>query len=143
VAVVEHGNCDAFTCAAGGGVMRLGELTSEDAFTAIGGWARSKITEPPWGSGLGLARTLLALGTLATLLATPPQVLMSPVAGGITPPDCDGVLGASVWCIAPHDLAVGRDTGGGGQRLAPQVHRDTALVGVIQPAYLGHRARRW
>jgi antimicrobial peptide system SdpB family protein len=88
--------------------MRLGELTSEDAFTTIGAWARSKITEPPWGSGLGLARTLLALGTLATLLATPPQVLMSPLAGGIIPPDCRGVLGASVWCIAPHDLAVGR-----------------------------------
>jgi antimicrobial peptide system SdpB family protein len=50
---------------------------------------------------LGLARTVLALGTLGTLLATSPRVLMSPLATGARPPICTGVHGAGIWCLVP------------------------------------------
>jgi antimicrobial peptide system SdpB family protein len=67
----------------------------------LGRWARTWMTADPWSSGLGLARTVLALGTLATLLATGPDVLMSPLAGGIRPPLCTGPGAISVWCVTP------------------------------------------
>jgi antimicrobial peptide system SdpB family protein len=88
--------------------VRFETLTSDQALNAIGRWARSRIAQPPWGSALGLARTLLALGTLATLLATPPQVMMSPLVGNPAPPDCAGVTAASAWCVVPGDPQVGR-----------------------------------
>src|SRR5262249_42200841 len=44
-------------------------------------------------------RTVLALGTLGTLVATPPRTLLSPLAGGIEPPLCGGVARASAWCL--------------------------------------------
>jgi hypothetical protein len=64
--------------------MRLGELTSGDALTAIGSWARSKIAGPPWGSGLGLARTLLALFYIfhSVLFGVPPW--LNPVLAVVT-----------------------------------------------------------
>src|SRR5271155_4570309 len=58
--------------------------------TDIGRWVRPRLAAP-WGSGLGLARTILALGTLGTLLATTPKVLMSPLAGEPPPPACGGL----------------------------------------------------
>jgi antimicrobial peptide system SdpB family protein len=71
------------------------------ATAAAGRWARPRLANPPWASGLGLARTILALGTLGTLLATSPQVLMSPLADGTQPPLCDGAARAGVWCVLP------------------------------------------
>jgi antimicrobial peptide system SdpB family protein len=76
-------------------------ITGDDALTRLGGWTRNQLACPPWGSGLGLARTVLALGTMGTLLATPPQALMSPLAGGIHPPVCAGIAQASIWCMLP------------------------------------------
>lgn len=67
---------------------------------AIGRWARSRLPAP-WGSALGLARTILALGTLGTLLATTPQVLMSPLVGQPPPPTCGGISRAGIWCVLP------------------------------------------
>lgn len=67
----------------------------------LGRWARPRMATAPWGSALGLARTLLALSTLGTLLATSPQVLLSPLAGGVVPPSCGGVDGIGVWCTVP------------------------------------------
>lgn len=52
----------------------------------------------PWASGLGLARTLLALGTLGTLLATTPQTLMAPLADGTIPPTCSDLTKWGLWC---------------------------------------------
>src|SRR5437868_3013270 len=92
----------AVTRLACGGVMLTGQTARSDPVMTVGAWARSKIAAPPWGSGLGLARTVLALGTLGTLLATPPRVLLSPLAGGITPPVCAGLAKASAWCLLPH-----------------------------------------
>lgn len=67
----------------------------------IGRWAGPRMRQAPWGSGLGLARTLLALGTLGTLLATSPKTLMSPLADGSVPPTCRGITEAGLWCLAP------------------------------------------
>jgi antimicrobial peptide system SdpB family protein len=65
----------------------------------LGARARPYLSQVPWGSGLGLARSLLALGTAATLLATPTRVLLSPLAGGITPPTCAGAARYGAWCV--------------------------------------------
>jgi len=46
------------------------KLSGADPVAVAAAWARARIADPPWGSGLGLARTVLALGTLGTLLAT-------------------------------------------------------------------------
>ncbi len=74
-------------------------LTS--TWTALGRWTRPRLTVIPWGSGLGLARTVLASGTLGTLLATSPSVLMSPLAGQAPPPVCPGMARAGMWCQVP------------------------------------------
>jgi antimicrobial peptide system SdpB family protein len=79
------------------------KLTGTDPVAAAARWARTRIADPPWGSGLGLARTVLALGTLGTLLATQPRVLLSPLAGGVTPPLCGGISRFSAWCLLPGD----------------------------------------
>jgi len=69
--------------------------------TLFGRWARPKLTSPVWGSSLGLARTLLAAGTLGTLVFTDPAALMSPLANGVVPPTCAGVTQAGIWCVTP------------------------------------------
>ena len=66
-----------------------------------GRWAR-RTAGTPWASGIGLARTLLAAGTCGTLLATSPDVLLSPLADGVVPPVCAGVRGAGLWCVVPY-----------------------------------------
>ena len=78
------------------------------ALEKAGRWVRPKLTEPVWSSGVGLARTLLALGTTGTLIASDPSVLMSPLVGGIRPPLCDGSARFGVWCLDPGNLSVGR-----------------------------------
>ncbi len=83
-------------------------MTYRDPVAMAGAWARSKVVAPPWGSGLGLARTLLAAGTLGTLLATPPQVLLSQEVGVPVVPACGGWQVASAWCLVPHDPEFGR-----------------------------------
>jgi antimicrobial peptide system SdpB family protein len=70
-------------------------------WTALGRWARPRLVVIPWGSGIGLARTVLALGTLGTLLATSPDVLMSPLAGQAPPPVCLGMARVGLWCQLP------------------------------------------
>jgi antimicrobial peptide system SdpB family protein len=79
-----------------------------DLLTRLGRWSRPRLAVPPWSSSLGLARTLLALGTLATLLATDPAVLLSPLANGAVPPLCSGPAGWGVWCLAPEQPQLGR-----------------------------------
>lgn len=75
--------------------------------TRLGRWARPHLETPVWASGLGLARTLLALGTLGTLVFTDPVALMSPLANGVVPPTCQGISQIGIWCLTP-DLALGR-----------------------------------
>lgn len=68
---------------------------------ALGRQARPHLLTPVWGSGLGLARTVLAAGTLGTLVFTDPIALMSPLANGVIPPTCNGVTQAGIWCVTP------------------------------------------
>lgn len=70
---------------------------------AAGRWARPRLAIPPWSSGVGLARTVLALGSAATLAATSPAVLFDPTNAGGT---CGDLRGAGLFCALP---------GGGGQ----------------------------
>ncbi len=48
-----------------------------------------------------MVHTVLALGTLGTLLATSPSVLMSPLAGQASPPVCLGMARVGLWCAVP------------------------------------------
>ncbi|MFC5824414.1 sporulation-delaying protein SdpB family protein [Nonomuraea insulae] len=80
----------------GGAVLTAG-------LARAGIWIRSRLdlSATAWTSMVGLVRTLLALGTLGTLLATPAPVLLSPLAGGVRPPVCSGAGMASIWCVLP------------------------------------------
>jgi len=100
-------------------------LSGIDPVAVAGSWARARIADPPWGSGLGLARTVLALGTLGTLLATPPQVLFTPLENGMAPPFCTDVGRASAWCV---------------MSAAPQLARWLS-VGVLLAVVSGWRPR--
>jgi antimicrobial peptide system SdpB family protein len=74
----------------------------------LGRWGRPRLRVPVWSSGVGLARTLLALGTAGTIVLTDPSILMSPLSNGIRPPTCEGISRYGAWCLAPHHLSVGR-----------------------------------
>jgi antimicrobial peptide system SdpB family protein len=67
---------------------------------ALGRWARPRLVVAPWSSGLGLARTLLALGSGLTLIATPTDVLLS--GGGVIPrAGCFADSAAGAFCVVP------------------------------------------
>lgn len=55
----------------------------------------------PWTPFLGLVRTLLATGTLLTLVATPTPNLFRPIVGVGMTPTCEGVSAISIFCVAP------------------------------------------
>ncbi|WP_061918936.1 sporulation-delaying protein SdpB family protein [Streptomyces bungoensis] len=63
----------------------------------------------PWSTGYGWARTLLALGTLGTLMCSDSATLFREVAGVGKYPLCQGVTGAGAWCLAsPQDYDIVR-----------------------------------
>jgi antimicrobial peptide system SdpB family protein len=55
----------------------------------------------PWTNRYGLARTLLALGTLLTLAFNRPEILFHHGSGSNAPLKCDGVAGLSLYCHVP------------------------------------------
>ncbi|MYX17559.1 HTTM domain-containing protein [Streptomyces sp. SID8374] len=57
----------------------------------------------PWTNVYGLARMLLALGTLGTLAFSSTGTLFRPVATQGDYPICTGPMRASVFCLAPED----------------------------------------
>jgi len=59
------------------------------------------VRKPAWTTVVGLARTLIAFGTLCTVAFTPSDVLLSPLADGTVPPVCAGVSRAGLWCVVP------------------------------------------
>lgn len=67
----------------------------------LGRWFLVRAERVPWTPLVGTARTLLALGTLGTLLATPERYLLSPIVGSVTPPACIGPARAALWCVVP------------------------------------------
>lgn len=63
----------------------------------------------PWTAVYGVARTLLALGTLGTLTFTSTTSLFTPAQGLPAAPYCTGVVRAAVYCLVPGDeLEIGR-----------------------------------
>jgi antimicrobial peptide system SdpB family protein len=69
-------------------LTRLGRLAEE--------WT---LSSNPWTNVYGCARTLLALGTVGTLLANPPAVLFRPAAGLPEVPFCSGPPAIGVFCV--------------------------------------------
>ncbi len=79
-------------------------LTTLEKLGAHGrAWAR---TTDPWTNVYGLARSLLALSTAMTLAFNHVGTLFGPGAGGLTPPFCDGLRGAGLFCIG-HEAGLG------------------------------------
>ena len=67
----------------------------------LGGCAAAHLASSPWTNVYGLARTLLACGTLATLAASPTETLFRPAAGIPISPICESVIRFSVFCVLP------------------------------------------
>lgn len=61
-------------------------------------WARAI---DPFTNVYGLARTLIALSTAATLVANRTTTLFVPASGGVQAPLCSGVRGAGLYCLVP------------------------------------------
>jgi antimicrobial peptide system SdpB family protein len=57
----------------------------------------------PWGSWLGLARTLMALGTAGTLAFSDTDAIFAPVLGRDLAPYCSGIDAISVFCLVPRE----------------------------------------
>ncbi|MCX5124596.1 sporulation-delaying protein SdpB family protein [Streptomyces sp. NBC_00347] len=64
---------------------------------------RRRIIALPWAAGYGLARTLLALGTLGTLAFSDSTTLFREVATVGQYPLCRGVTGAGAFCLVSPD----------------------------------------
>ncbi|WP_188193676.1 sporulation-delaying protein SdpB family protein [Nonomuraea sp. SYSU D8015] len=58
-----------------------------------------------WTNVYGLARTMVAIGTLSTLLASDTSALFRPAAGIPDFPFCGGLASASLFCVVEVDLA--------------------------------------
>lgn len=68
-------------------------------------WLESRLRRyVPWTRTYGLARTLLALATLLTLIANPPSVLFHGSEAHPAGPVCNGLGQASLFCLFPEDL---------------------------------------
>ncbi|GGM55579.1 hypothetical protein GCM10011608_45570 [Micromonospora sonchi] len=76
--------------------------------TRLGAAALRWTEHAPWTNVYGLARTLLALGTLGTLVFSPPSALFAPVAGMPDAPYCEGLGRISLFCVAPDQPGVAR-----------------------------------
>ena len=57
----------------------------------------------PWSPWIGVARTLLASSMLLTLILTPFEVLFAGLATGLARGQCEGIRGASVFCLTGPD----------------------------------------
>ena len=55
----------------------------------------------PWTNVYGLARTLLALQSIAVLTVNGVDTLFTPVVGTHNPPVCTSITNASLFCLAP------------------------------------------
>ena len=77
--------------------------------SALGRWVLAWSAQSrPWTNVVGLARTLLALGTTLTLAFNDTGLLLRPAAGIPDVPRCDGVRQLGAFCLAPAHLGVVR-----------------------------------
>jgi antimicrobial peptide system SdpB family protein len=78
----------------------------------LGLWVRPWSIKSPFTNVYGLARTLLALASAATLALNPSSVLFTPVSGVFEIPKCTtGLLKISLFCLAHTRLGVARWVG--------------------------------
>ncbi|TKK87198.1 hypothetical protein FDA94_18970 [Herbidospora galbida] len=68
--------------------------------TRLGAAVRARAETSPWTNVYGLARTMLAVATLLTLLATDTTSLFRPVAGVPDFPNCDDIAQYGLFCVA-------------------------------------------
>ncbi|MEV4011794.1 sporulation-delaying protein SdpB family protein [Nonomuraea angiospora] len=66
----------------------------------LGASVRAVAETSPWTNVYGLARTLIALSTLVTLLASETSTLFRPAAGDPDFPYCDGAAAYGLFCVA-------------------------------------------
>jgi antimicrobial peptide system SdpB family protein len=59
----------------------------------------------PWGSWLGLARTLLATATAGTLVFSDADTLFTPILGRGAGPHCSGLTSVGAFCLAGREHA--------------------------------------
>lgn len=71
---------------------------------SLGGVARSWVANiNPWTNVYGMARSLLAIGTAATLLFNQPHILFRPASGLTEYPICQGPSKIGIFCLcSPH-----------------------------------------
>jgi antimicrobial peptide system SdpB family protein len=74
--------------------------------TRLGQHVRDAVRSGPWTNVYGLSRSLLALGSLGTLLATPPSRLFHSVVGADSVPICSDAAAVSLYCIVPGGILV-------------------------------------
>jgi len=67
----------------------------------IGGAAASLAQVSPWTNVYGLARTLMALGTLGTLLFSHSSSVFRPAQGMPDFPNCQGIARFAIFCVVP------------------------------------------
>ncbi|WP_051852764.1 sporulation-delaying protein SdpB family protein [Streptomyces aureocirculatus] len=81
-------------------------MLTRDTLAGLGA-RMTRLTSPsPITNVYGCARTLLAVGTLLTLVANSTDTLFAPASGVGPPPQCEGAAGASIYCVSPSlDLA--------------------------------------
>ena len=68
---------------------------------SLGRWGGRLAAFAPWTNVFGLARTLLAVGTCATLLFSSVDTLFRPAVNVTQVPRCSGVAQTSLFCLAP------------------------------------------
>jgi len=66
-------------------------------------WRRSVLLSVPWGSWLGLARSLLAVGTICAIAFTDVDALFAPVLGRGDAPYCQGPTSIGLFCLVDRD----------------------------------------
>ncbi|MEU5696090.1 sporulation-delaying protein SdpB family protein [Actinosynnema sp. NPDC020468] len=75
--------------------------TTADPLVRLGRWITTLTERSPITNTYALTRSLLAAGSLITLLANPTGILFMPQSNAPMPPRCGGVSDISVYCVAP------------------------------------------
>lgn len=82
---------------------------TDDPIVRLGKMCRNwTMQSNPWTNVYGLARTLLAMGTGATLLFSRSTTLFRPAWGVPEVPICRGVSRVGLFCVASHHLEIAR-----------------------------------
>lgn len=76
--------------------------------TRLGESVRPWLARTPWTNVYGLARSILALGTLLTLAASTTDILFSPAVGQAAGPKCGGLARIGIFCLLDDNLEVAR-----------------------------------